>query len=71
MHPSFMQRASCDSFSYLIVCKKMKKVSMLHTSPELAAHFLYENVSNVDGWWNSVQVQKLVKCNVKWLSIYL
>jgi putative transferase (TIGR04331 family) len=39
----------------------MKKVGMLHVSPESAAEFLSENFNNIEVWWNSSEVQELLE----------
>lgn len=44
------------------ICDEMKKVGMLHVSPESAAEFLSENFNNIEVWWNSSEVQKLLEC---------
>jgi putative transferase (TIGR04331 family) len=42
------------------ICEEMKKVNMLHTSPESMAKFLSENADTIDNWWNCEDVQNLV-----------
>jgi putative transferase (TIGR04331 family) len=43
------------------ICEEMKKVNMLHTSPESVAKFLSEIACNIEGWWGSNEVQELAK----------
>ena len=43
------------------ICDEMKKVGMLHTSPESIAKFLSEIVGNIEGWFNSSEVQQLLE----------
>jgi putative transferase (TIGR04331 family) len=44
------------------ICEEMKKVGMLHVSPESAAEFISENFNSIEVWWNSSEVQKLLEC---------
>ncbi len=43
------------------ICEEMKKVGMLHLSPESAANFLSENVDTIENWWNGADVQVVVE----------
>lgn len=43
------------------ICDEMKKVGMLHTSPESAAKFVSKNVAAIEYWWDSGDVQRVVE----------
>jgi putative transferase (TIGR04331 family) len=43
------------------ICEEMKKVNMLHTSPGSIAKFLSEIAGDIEGWWESNEVQALAK----------
>jgi putative transferase (TIGR04331 family) len=43
------------------ICEEMKKVGILHVSPESAAKFLSEKVDTLEAWWNGQDVQSLVE----------
>ena len=44
------------------ICDEMKKVGILHTSPESIAKFLSGIVGNIESWFNSSEVQQLLEC---------
>jgi putative transferase (TIGR04331 family) len=41
------------------MCEEMKKLNMLHTSPESIAQFLSEIIGDIEVWWNSSELQRL------------
>jgi putative transferase (TIGR04331 family) len=43
------------------ICDEMKKLKMLHTSPESIARFLSETIDDIEGWWNASEVQELTE----------
>jgi putative transferase (TIGR04331 family) len=43
------------------ICEEMKKLNMLHTSPESIAKFLSGIVDNIEDWFNTSEVQQLVE----------
>jgi putative transferase (TIGR04331 family) len=48
------------------ICDEMKKLNMLHTSPESIARFLSETEDDIEVWWNSNELQCLrerLRCN--------
>jgi putative transferase (TIGR04331 family) len=43
------------------ICEEMKRLRMLHTSPESIAKFLSELDDDIEGWWNAGEVQDLLE----------
>ena len=41
------------------ICEEMKKLNMLHTSPESIARFLSETLGDIEVWWNGRELQGL------------